>query len=113
MSALGEAGADLRSPPARGRGGEGAAGAERQASDSLSPTPSPERGGANAADYVETPARRAWRRLVRRRGAMVGLAVIILVIIATLTMSYLLRRPSNSGDGVTERERAGAPASSA
>ncbi len=83
MSPLGEAGADLRSPPARGSGGEGAAGVERQASDSLSPTPtpSPERGGANAADYVETPARRAWRRLVRRRGAMVGLAVIILVIL--------------------------------
>jgi peptide/nickel transport system permease protein len=84
MSALGEAGADLRSPPARRRGGEGAAGAARQASDSLSPTPSPERGGANAADYVETPARRAWRRLVRRRGAMVGLAVIILVILVAL-----------------------------
>jgi peptide/nickel transport system permease protein len=84
MSALGEAGADLRSPPARRRGGEGAAGAARQASDSLSPTTSPERGGANAADYVETPARRAWRRLVRRRGAMVGLAVIILVILVAL-----------------------------
>jgi hypothetical protein len=35
-----------------------------------------------------------------RRGA-VTLAVIILVIVATLTMSYLLRRPSESGDGVT------------
>jgi hypothetical protein len=29
------------------------------------------------------------------------LAVIILVIVATLTMSYLLRRPNVSGDGVT------------
>jgi hypothetical protein len=29
------------------------------------------------------------------------LAVIILVIVATLTMSYLLRRPNISGDGVT------------
>ena len=35
-----------------------------------------------------------------RRGA-VTLAVIILVIVATLTMSYLLRRPSSVGDGVT------------
>jgi hypothetical protein len=32
------------------------------------------------------------------------LAVIILVIVATLTMSYLLRRPNVSGDGVTWRE---------
>lgn len=38
-----------------------------------------------------------------RRGA-VTLAVIILVIVATLTMSYLLRRPSSSGDGVTTIE---------
>lgn len=36
-----------------------------------------------------------------RRGALT-LAVIILVIVATLTMSYLLRRPSSSGSGVTE-----------
>ena len=35
-----------------------------------------------------------------RRGALT-LAVIILVIVATLTMSYLLRWPSYSGDGVT------------
>lgn len=39
-----------------------------------------------------------------RRGA-VTLAVIILVIVATLTMSYLLRRPSSPGDGVTAIER--------
>jgi peptide/nickel transport system permease protein len=91
MSPLGEAGADLRSPPARGRGGEGAAGAVRQASDSFSPTPtpSPERGGANAADYVETPARRAWRRLVRRRGAMVGLGVIVLVILVAALAPFV------------------------
>jgi peptide/nickel transport system permease protein len=38
-----------------------------------------------AADVsIETPARRAWRRLVRRRGAMVGLAVIVLVILVAL-----------------------------
>lgn len=35
-----------------------------------------------------------------RRGTLT-LAVIILVIVATLTMSYLLRRPSSAGDGVT------------
>ncbi len=35
-----------------------------------------------------------------RRGPLT-LAVIILVIVATLTMSYLLRAPSSSGDGVT------------
>ena len=38
-----------------------------------------------------------------RRGA-VTLAVIILVIVATLTMSYLLRRPSSVGDGLTSIE---------
>jgi hypothetical protein len=37
-----------------------------------------------------------------RRGALT-LAVIILVIVATLTMSYLIRRPNDSGDGVTWR----------
>jgi hypothetical protein len=35
-----------------------------------------------------------------RRGPLT-LAVIVLVIVATLTMSYLLRRPTYSGDGVT------------
>ena len=35
-----------------------------------------------------------------RRGPLT-LAVIILVIVATITMSYLLRRPSDSGAGVT------------
>lgn len=38
-----------------------------------------------------------------RRGALT-LAVIILVIVATLTMSYLLRRPNSSGEGVTQRD---------
>ncbi len=36
-----------------------------------------------------------------RRGALT-LAVIILVIVATITMSYLLRRPSSPADGVTQ-----------
>jgi peptide/nickel transport system permease protein len=33
---------------------------------------------------VESPGRRAWRRLVRRKGAMVGLAVIILVVLVAI-----------------------------
>lgn len=40
------------------------------------------------------------------RKGTVTLAVIILVIVATLTMSYLLRRPSHSGDGVTRADTA-------
>ena len=40
-----------------------------------------------------------------RRGALT-LAVIILVIVATLTMSYLMRQPNESGDGVTRAEPA-------
>ena len=35
-----------------------------------------------------------------RQGGLT-LAVIILLIAATLTLSYLMRRPSPSGDGVT------------
>ena len=54
----------------------------------------------------------AWSEGETGRRGPLTLAVIILVIIATLTMSYLLRRPSYSGDGVTERERAGSPARS-
>ena len=37
-----------------------------------------------------------------RQGGLT-LAVIILLIAATLTLSYLMRRPSSSGDGVTQR----------
>ena len=33
---------------------------------------------------VETPARRAWRRLLRRRGAVVGLVVIVLIVLAAI-----------------------------
>ena len=32
----------------------------------------------------ETPARRAWRRIVRRRSAMVGLAIVVLLILVAL-----------------------------
>jgi peptide/nickel transport system permease protein len=57
------------------------------------------------SDNVETPLRRAWRRLLRRKGALFGLAVIVLFIAmavsAPLTAPYdptaqsygLIRRP--------------------
>lgn len=48
----------------------------------------------------------AWSEEETGRRGPLTLAVIILVIIATLTMSYLLRRPSYSGDGVTRLDRA-------
>jgi hypothetical protein len=35
-----------------------------------------------------------------RQGGLT-LAVIILLIVATLTLSYLMRRPSSSGEGIT------------
>jgi peptide/nickel transport system permease protein len=37
-----------------------------------------------AAVQVESPARRAWRRLRRRKGAMVGLAIVVLFILMAL-----------------------------
>jgi hypothetical protein len=40
-----------------------------------------------------------------RQGGLT-LAVIILLIVATLTLSYLMRRPSSSGEGITQRETA-------
>lgn len=40
-----------------------------------------------------------------RQGGLT-LAVIILLIAATLTLSYLMRRPSSTGDGVTQAEAA-------
>ncbi len=43
-----------------------------------------------------------------RQGGLT-LAVIILLIAATLTLSYLMRRPGTSGDGMTEREPATLP----
>ena len=55
----------------------------------------------------------AWSEQETGRRGPLTLAVIILVIIATLTMSYLLRRPSYSGDGVTRRGPVAAPGPSA
>ena len=46
------------------------------------PAPDLIRGGGEIA--TETPAQRAWRRLKRRRGAMVGLGVVTLVILAAI-----------------------------
>ncbi len=56
------------------------------------PPPSPSAGLARVRPlpqrgeeiHVDSPGRRAWRRLVRRRGAMVGLAVILLVIVVAV-----------------------------
>ncbi len=45
----------------------------------------PNKPGQDEAMLVESPSRRAWRRLLRRRGAVVGLAVIaLLVVVAVL-----------------------------
>jgi hypothetical protein len=41
------------------------------------------------------------------RRVSLTLAVIILVIVATLTLSLLLRRPSHVGDGLSAAEAAG------
>jgi hypothetical protein len=62
-----------------------------------------------AAARQKTPRREraflppAWSEEEGGRRGPLTLAVIILVIIATLTMTYLLRRPSYSGDGVTRQ----------
>ena len=44
---------------------------------------------AAAGAAVETPARRALRRLVRRKGAMVGLAVIVVFVLLAVLAPYL------------------------
>lgn len=38
---------------------------------------------------VETPGRRAWRRLLRRRGAVVGLVVIVLIVLAAIFAPFI------------------------
>src|SRR6185503_1711286 len=42
------------------------------------------------ADGAETPARRALRRLVRRRGALLGLAIIVLFVALALLAPVLM-----------------------
>jgi len=42
-----------------------------------------------ARQALETPGRRAWRRLKRRKGAMVGLAVILIVIAAAVLAPWI------------------------
>ena len=59
----------------------------------LAPTTS-RRCPAAGGDLIDREDRTA------RQGGLT-LAVIILLIAATLTLSYLMRRPSSSGDGVT------------
>ncbi len=55
-----------------------------------------------AGSYARDPGCLIHLRVHRsaRQGGLT-LAVIILLIAATLTLSYLMRRPSASGDGVT------------
>src|SRR5437660_12427218 len=43
----------------------------------------------DAQDTTESPSRRALRRLVRRRGAMVGLAVIVLFILLAVLSPWV------------------------
>jgi peptide/nickel transport system permease protein len=38
---------------------------------------------------VDSPGRRAWRRLVRRRGAMVGLAIIVMVVLVAVFAPWI------------------------
>lgn len=75
-------------------------------------TPLPAQAEAKFADGDEDPLAKPKRTLLPhltegeregRRGP-VTVAVIILVIVATLTMSYLLRRPSSDSDGFTRNE---------
>jgi peptide/nickel transport system permease protein len=42
-----------------------------------------------ATETIETPGRRAWRRLKQRKGAMVGLAVIVIVVLAAILAPWI------------------------
>jgi len=46
-------------------------------------------GALPAPEKLETPSRRAWRRLKRRKGAMVGLAVILIVVAAAVLAPWI------------------------
>src|SRR3712207_498677 len=46
-------------------------------------------GPALSAEVIETPRRRAWRRLKRRKGAMAGLAVILVVVAAAILAPWI------------------------
>jgi hypothetical protein len=78
------------------------------------PAPAVEPPVAAATEVVAlAPAREraflppAWSTEEGGRRGPLTLAVIILVVVATLTMSYLLRLPTYSGDGVTRVDPAG------
>jgi peptide/nickel transport system permease protein len=44
---------------------------------------------AAPAETIETPGRRAWRRLKQRKGAMAGLAVIVVVVLAAILAPWI------------------------
>ncbi|HEU5056390.1 MAG TPA: helix-turn-helix transcriptional regulator [Kofleriaceae bacterium] len=89
-------------PKSARRTGQAPAAAARDAEPEPAPSPSPAatRERARRERAFLPPA---WSEEETGRRGPLTLAVIILVIIATLTMSYLLRRPAHQGDGVTRR----------
>ena len=89
-------GATLLSPPLRGRGGEGGRDEDAQrgaAFPDKSPsgaTPTAHVSSQGGGEFVvESPGRRALRRLLQRKGAMVGLAVIVLMIFVAVLAPYI------------------------
>ena len=110
-SSAGKPPATTRHRPARPATGHDAASARAVRKDIRAARRAAGAGRPAAGDSKTRPARPARQRTFlppvwsesdsgARRGPL-ALAVIILVIVATLAMSYLLRRPSDSGDGVT------------
>jgi cytoskeletal protein RodZ len=75
--------------------------AERELEDRAAATRSMEPAAASRS-FLPSILRDREDRSARQGG--LTLAVIILLIAATLTLSYLMRRPSSSGDGVTQAD---------
>ena len=76
------------------------------------PVPRPPEDGLDDAlddaPVLETPARRAWRRLKRRKGAMVGLCVSNIVIFGLAKLYYVWRNRTirRANEQIPEEERA-------